>query len=34
VMYNVYDPNHRSPYKNRLNGRFGVEWNVNKVKGT
>lgn len=28
VMYNVYDPHHRSPYKNRLNGRFGVEWGI------
>lgn len=26
VLYNLYDPYHRSPYKSRLNGRFGVEW--------
>lgn len=28
LLYNVYDPHHKSPYKNRLNGRFGVEWGM------
>lgn len=28
LMYNLYDPHHRSPYRNRLNGRFGVEWRI------
>lgn len=30
LMYNLYDPYHRSPYSNRLNGRFGVEWRIQK----
>src|SRR5690606_40766701 len=30
VLYNLYDPYHRSPYKSRLNGRFGVEWGIQK----
>ena len=25
VMYNIYDPHHRSPYANRINIRFGFE---------
>lgn len=28
LLYNLYDPHHRSPYRNRLNGRFGVEWSI------
>lgn len=30
LMYNVYDPHHRSPYGDRLNMRFGFEFPMKK----
>ncbi len=30
LLYNIFDPNHKSPYVDRLNARFGVEYKVRK----
>ena len=32
VLYNVYDPEKRSPYANRINVRLGFEFPLKKVK--
>lgn len=34
VMYNLFDPNHRSPYVERLNFRIGMEYTIRKKKKT
>jgi hypothetical protein len=30
LLYNIFDPNHKSPYVDRLNARFGVEYKIRK----
>ncbi|QOI97303.1 MAG: hypothetical protein HRU69_07290 [Flammeovirgaceae bacterium] len=30
LLYNIFDPNHKSPYVDRLNARFGVEYRIRK----
>jgi hypothetical protein len=30
LLYNVFDPKHKSPYVDRLNARFGVEYKIRK----
>jgi hypothetical protein len=30
LLYNVFDPNHRSAYVDRLNARFGIEYKIRK----
>lgn len=30
LLYNIFDPKHKSPYVDRLNARFGVEYKIRK----
>lgn len=30
LLYNIFNPNHKNPYVDRLNARFGVEYKVRK----
>lgn len=33
ILYNVFDPQHKSPYVDRLNARFGIEYRIGKKRG-
>jgi hypothetical protein len=34
VLYNIFDPRHRSPYNDRLNTRIGLEYRIKKKQKT
>lgn len=34
LLYNIFDPNHKSPYVDRLNARFGIEYKIRKKQIT
>lgn len=34
VLYNIFDPKHKSPYNDRLNTRFGFEYTIKKKQKT